>query len=318
MSTQLPYKNNNISIKTRENIISTINKKHHYKSQIHAYNKSDIKNKSIIFNNSKTLYSYPICLHNPRDPLYDFKLRVTKSKIIGFDNFHKNYLKINNKKKNFITEDKKNKTLGLKDKATNSFHKEKILTKSKSDIHNIYSNNSVNKYRNLYLNEIQKRGNQFNKRNLASMQRVALYNFSSINFIDNHFVNGSIPTGKSDESYILETKKRKKFPGMREHIFYELKNMKRNKENTPEYFREKSKKKILNNLPEIIDIKNNGLFKFHVFHDQFGYKKEMDKKDNKLSKMTNDKIRGFQIMSKINRINDPDLVNTFRKVVYEG
>ena len=60
------------------------------------------------------------------------------------------------------------------------------------------------------------------------------------------------------------------------------------------------------------------LFKFHVFHDQFGYKKEMDKKDNKLLKMTNDKIRGFQIMSKINRINDPDLVNTFRKVVYEG
>ena len=76
------------------------------------------------------------------------------------------------------------------------------------------------------------------------MQRVALHNFSSINFIDNHFVNGSIPTGKSDESYILETKKRKKFPGMREHIFYELKNMKRNEKNTPEYFREKSKKKF--------------------------------------------------------------------------
>jgi hypothetical protein len=44
-------------------------------------------------------------------------------------------------------------------------------------------------------------------------------------------------------------------------------------------------------LPEIIDIKNSGRFKFHAFHDRYEFIKEMDKRDNRVLKMTKDKIR---------------------------
>ena len=44
---------------------------------------------------SSLIYSYPICLHNEKDPLDDYKLRVIKAKNKGSDTFLKNYLKFN-------------------------------------------------------------------------------------------------------------------------------------------------------------------------------------------------------------------------------
>ena len=165
---------------------------------------------------------------------------------------------------------------------------------------------------------MEKRGNQYNKRRMASLQRIALHNFSSMNVNDGHIINGSIPTGKSDESYILETKKRKKLPGIREYICYRLKSMRESEINSPEFYLQKFKKHEKNKLPEIIDIKNSGRFHFHVFHDQYGFRKEMDKRENRGLKMSNDKIRDLKIMAKINRTNDPYLADIYRRALYYG
>ena len=105
-------------------------------------------------------------------------------------------------------------------------------------------------------------------------------------------------------------------PGIKEYLHYRLKSMKENDMNSPENFREISKQFEKNNLPEIIDIKNSGRFKFHVFHDLYEFIKEMDKRDNRVLKMTKDKIRDLKIMAKINKIKEPELNETFKKALY--
>ena len=343
------------------------------KSKINDNDSNNISNNlnnsniSKIINNSSMIYSYPICLHNEKDPLDDFKLKVIKARNKGSDTFLKNYLKfnfskndinsssnqLNNKSKNynnksnnklqesllennknnlFITEEKKlyNKlpnniknvrSSNLKDKAIDVLTKNRhIMHKSNSEIFNPYSQKSINHYKTLYLIEMEKRGHQYNKRRMASLQRIALHNFSLMNKNDNHYVNGSIPTGKSDESYILETKKRKKLPGIKEYICYRLKSMRKNENenNTPEYYLEKFRQNQQNRLPEIIDIKNSGRFRFHVFHDQFGFRKELDKRENRELKMTKDKIRDLKIMAQINKINYPYLTDIYKRALYNG
>ena len=349
-------KNNNSSIfekeeKDKDNNSSTI--KLNRSQSENDYNISKNYNNSKTINNSSILYPYPICLHNEKDPIEDYKLRIIKARNKGSDTFLKNYLKFNfakndaknsnnnnnnsknskdnifenNKNNLFITEDKKNyqisksiknfNTLNHKDQSINAFTHKRVVQKSKSDIYNQFSQKAINHYKTLYLIEMEKRGQQYNKRRMASLQRIALHNFSSMNLNDNHYVNGSIPSGKSDESYILETKKRKKLPGIREYICYRLKHMKENETNTPEYYLEKYKKLEKKKLPEMIDIKNSGRFRFHVFHDQYGFKKELDKRNNKGLKMTRDKIRDLKVMAKINKIKDPDLIDTYKRALYE-
>ena len=316
-------------------------------------------NNSKTINNSSVLYSYPmICLHNEKDPIEDYKLRVIKGKNKGSDTFLKNYLKFNfakndisnnnirsrnknninsnnfkenilenNKSNFFITEQLKSyqlpksinssKNINNKEKDIDAFitHK-KILKKSESDIFNIYSPKAINYYKTLHLIEMERRGNLYNKRKIASLQRIALHNFSTMNLNDSHYVNGSIPSGKFDESFILETKRRKKMPNIREYICNRLKSIRENEINSPEYYYEKFKKHEKNKLPEIIDIKNSGRFKFHVYHDLYGYKKELDKRDNRQLKMTRDRIRDLKVMSKITKINDPYLTDIYRKALY--
>ena len=322
-------------------------------------NDSKNSNNSKIINQSSISYQFPICLHNEKDPLEGYKLKVLKARNKYSDKFLKYYLKfnfakndvnennqiINNinynkskiKKENilantnnylFLTDDKKKNriqntikslnNINHKDKGIDVSNNKKILPKSKSDIFNPYSNNSLNKFKTLQIIEMEKRGNQYNKRKMASLQRIALNNFSSMNANDGHIVNGSIPTGKSDESYILETKKRKKLPGIREYICYRLKSMRESETNTPEFYLAKFKKHEKNKLPEIIDIKNSGRFQFHVFHDQYGFRKELDKKENRGLKMSSDKIRDLKIMAKINRTNDPYLADIYRRALYFG
>ena len=369
MSENLNNKNTNNSstIIQNEDIEKENNKNNsQIKNNINENNNNNISNnlsKSKIINNSSSLiYSYPICLHNEKDPLDDYKLRVIKAKNKGSDTFLKNYLKfnfakndinfnnsqVNNKSSNinnsknlssnilennknnlFITADKKlyNKIpqnlknirpLNSKNNLIDMFGNKRQIQKSNSDIFNPYSNKAINYYKTLNLMEMEKRGHQYNKRRMASLQRIALHNFSLMNMNDNHYVSGSIPSGKSDESYILETKKRKKLPGIREYICYRLKNMRENETNTPEYYYEKFKKNENSRLPEIIDIKNSGRFKFHVYHDQYGFKKELDKRENRGLKMTKEKIRDLKIMAKINKINDPYLKDIYRRALYNG
>ena len=345
MSVQFTNKNINNSIGKNENIYSTVNVNQVNNDQNNDdSHKNKNMNKSKSINNLKIIYPYPICLHNEKDPLDDFKLRAIKARNKGGDTFLKNYLKfdfeknnianknkekalykdIRNKKINFfLTEDKKVQisnslnNINPNEKGENPLKYKRIFNKSNSSLFN-FSKKSINQMRNEYIKEMERRGNQYNKIKMASMQRIALHNFSSINLNDDHYVNGSIPSGKSDESYILETQKRKKLPGIKEYMCHRLKNVKENEVNTPEYYREKSKKNEVNKLPEIIDIKNSGRFRFHVFHDQYGYRKQLDKKPiNKGLKMTKNKIRDLKVMTNISKIKDPELIDLYKRALYD-
>lgn len=290
---------------------------------------------------NKEGYPYPICIHDPKDPIYDFRLRIIESENRSPDNFLQNYLKFNFRHRNenklniknkqidkdnfFITDNRKESLSQIKISKNNLPSekdvlgiKEKIITKSKSELYSAYDEKEINKYKRLYINEMEKRGNYYNKIRMASLQRIALRNLV---YLDNEekLAKASIPTGKNTEFYILETQRRKKFPKMRQYGGY-FKRIKVNPNNNPTYFREKDMKLKTKNLPEIIDIKNNENFKFHVFHDLYGHKKELDKKKITKLKMTKDKVRDLKIMAKIKKIkeSDPDLVDIYEQVVYDG
>ena len=240
-------------------------------------------------------------------------LFITANKKLDFKAEHQKSKKTTNKvnKININNNDEGNEY-----KPSSYFTKKQSMKKSRSDVSiKPYSRESLSQYRTAYLHEMEKRGNMYNKIKIAQLQRIALQNFSSMSLNGNHYINGSIPTGKSNESYILETKKRKRLPGIKEYICSRLKSMKNEEVNTPEYYRERSKKYERNKLPEIINIKNSGRFQFHVFHDQYGYKKQLDKKATPELKMTKDKVRDLKVMAKISMINDPELIDIYKRAV---
>ena len=156
---------------------------------------------------------------------------------------------------------------------------------------------------------------------MAYLQRLALNNYSLINFNDfnneGHYAKGSIPSGKCEESYILETQERKKYPGFKDYIYYRIKKLRNNEMKVPSFSTAKKNQNnyVAKKLPKIINIKRSQNFQFHVFHDQHGYVKEMDKKKNRGLKMTRDKIRDLRIMSKINKLKDPSLTNSFNRAI---
>jgi hypothetical protein len=273
------------------------------------------KNDASVFNNTKIIQT---------------KMTQNNSKMNSLENSKNNNLFITANKKLDVkgenVQKKKNKKLN--DNSNNKqkrfkthfiFNKNQIMKKSNSDIFvKPYSKEALSNYRTSYLHEMEKRGNMYNKIKIAQLQRIALKNFSAMCINGNHYINGSIPTGKSNESYILETKKRKRLPGIKEYICSKLKSMKNEEYNTPEYYRERSKKYERNKLPEIINIKNSGRFQFHVFRDQYGFKKQLDKKATPELKMTKEKVRDLKVMAKINMIKDPEIIDIYKRAVYSS
>ena len=275
------------------------------------------KNDATVFNNTKIIQAKMTQSNNSKISILENSknnnLFITANKKLDFKAEHQKSKKTTNKvnKININNNDEGNEY-----KPSSYFTKKQSMKKSRSDISiKPYSRESLSQYRTAYLHEMEKRGNMYNKIKIAQLQRIALQNFSSMSLNGNHYINGSIPTGKSNESYILETKKRKRLPGIKEYICSRLKSMKNEEVNTPEYYRERSKKYERNKLPEIINIKNSGRFQFHVFHDQYGYKKQLDKKTTPELKMTKDKVRDLKVMAKISMINDPELIDIYKRAV---
>ena len=271
------------------------------------------KNDASIFNNSKIIQAK--MTQNNSKILENSKnnnLFITANKKLDIKDNH-----LHQKKTTKINSNNNNRPKEFK--TTFIFNKNQLMKKSNSDIYiKPYSKEALSNYRTSYLQEMEKRGNMYNKIKIAQLQRIALKNFSSMCINGNHYINGSIPTGKSNESYVLETKKRKRLPGIKEYICSKLKSMKNEEYNTPEYYRERSKKYEKNKLPEIINIKNSGRFQFHVFRDQYGYKKQLDKKTTPELKMTKEKVRDLKVMAKINMIKDPEIIDIYKRAVYSS
>ena len=275
------------------------------------------KNDATVFNNTKIIQAKMTQSNNSKISILENSknnnLFITANKKLDFKAEHQKSKKTTNKVNKINVN---NNDEGNKYKPSSYFTKKQSMKKSRSDVSiKPYSRESLSQYRTAYLHEMEKRGNMYNKIKIAQLQRIALQNFSSMSLNGNHYINGSIPTGKSNESYILETKKRKRLPGIKEYICSRLKSMKNEEVNTPEYYRERSKKYERNKLPEIINIKNSGRFQFHVFHDQYGYKKQLDKKTTPELKMTKDKVRDLKVMAKISMINDPELIDIYKRAV---
>ena len=278
------------------------------------------KNDATVFNNTKIIQAKMTQSNNSKISILENSknnnLFITANKKLDFKAEHQKSKKTTNKvnKININNNDEGNEY-----KPSSYFTKKQSMKKSRSDVSiKPYSRESLSQYRTAYLHEMEKRGNMYNKIKIAQLQRIALQNFSSMSLNGNHYINGSIPTGKSNESYILETKKRKRLPGIKEYICSRLKSMKNEEYNTPEYYRERSKKYERNKLPEIINIKNSGRFQFHVFHDQYGYKKQLDKKTIPELKMTKEKVRDLKVMAKINMIRDPEIIDIYKKAFYKN
>ena len=312
-------------------------------------NEENQKQNPNIMINSLKLYQYPICECKEKDLFKEYQLRIIKYKKDTEDIFLKNYLRLKtpNANKNvaniklqyeknplFITAEEIKNLIAqtpsnlYQDSIQSNFINNNInrsddqkslfnncdpkIYKSKSQqFLNPYSRNAIKNYKNIQLSEMEKRGNLYSKRMLAPIQRQALYKFSNYD-INNKRVTkvSSIPYKENKESYILETKKRKKLPGLKEYICGKLKSIRENEIISPEYYRNKNK--ILR-YQDLIDIKNNDGFKFHVFHDQYGYVKEMDKSEKKELKMTKNKMRDLKVMASINRIKDQNIIDSFKR-----
>ena len=272
------------------------------------------KNDASVFNNTKIIQA-KMTQNNPKmlENSKNNNLFITANKKLDIKGDHLDQKK--NKKINSNNNIKRQKEF----KTQFIFNKNQLMKKSNSDIFiKPYSKEALSNYRTSYLHEMEKRGNMYNKIKIAQLQRIALKNFSSMCINGNHYINGSIPTGKSNESYILETKKRKRLPGIKEYICSKLKSMKNEEYNTPEYYRERSKKYERNKLPEIINIKNSGRFQFHVFRDQYGFKKQLDKKETPELKMTKERVRDLKVMAKINMIKDQEIIDIYKRAVYSS
>ena len=164
--------------------------------------------------------------------------------------------------------------------------------------YNAYNNNI---YQQNYLSEIEKRGFNYNKLKVASMQRMAMYNYIKFEKDFNYNYNNN------EASYILETSKRNYFPQMKKFLINKFK-----KNSDENMFLSEEKNDKNNKMKGVINIKNNPSFKFHVFHDQKGNIKELDKPCIRSLKMTKERVRDLKVMSKINRINDPEIIEMYK------
>ena len=157
-------------------------------------------------------------------------------------------------------------------------------------------------YQKIYLSEVEKRGFNYSKLKLASIQRKAMRNF--IKFDNNDF------DYNQKASYILETNKRQFFPQMKKFLI----NKYLYKNNNNDYTNEEKISKF-NKSQAVINIKNNPSFKFHIFHDQKGKEKKLEKPCIRTLKMTLEKMRDIKVMSKINKINDPEIIQMYKSVI---
>ena len=169
---------------------------------------------------------------------------------------------------------------------------------------NFFNCNKNNKmYQNLYLSQVEKRGFNYNKIKAASLQRMAMNNNCKYDLEEDYYYNNK------EVSYILESNKRTFFPQMKKFLINKYKNLKSNEKLDDDIFIRKDKSK------GIIDIKNNPNFKFHIYHDQKGKIKELDKPIERYLKMTKDKLRDIKVMSRINKINDPEIIKMYKSII---
>ena len=298
-------------------------------------NKSNQKhNKQNNYRYSKALknsfYSYPIAIFKKPNDYEDYKERLLlsekqkKKKPLLNKNYHHISFKSHSNSMFFNRNDKNNNNISnLSDLfKTQTPHSNKTRNRNNNnqEINSFYKTfynrenkvqNNSNIFQQNYLSEVEKRGFNYNKViQLTSLQRSIMNNFIKNDNSDNYiYVNNEL-IKYNPNNYVLEVKTRKYFPPMKEFLVNKYRNIKQSKMKLRD-------KKYINDdrAKSVINIKNNPKFKFHVFHDRKGKVKELDKPCKRNLKMTRAKVRDLKIMQKINKINDPEIINMYKSLL---
>ena len=161
-----------------------------------------------------------------------------------------------------------------------------------------------NLYQKIYLNQIERRGFNYNKIKISSLQRNALYSFSKLdeNYLDEDKINKT--------NFILEAHNRKVFPKMKTFYINKMNLMRLRNE-----YQNGKKFKIDHGPKGVINIKNNPNFKFHVFHDKKGKVKDLVKPCERNSKMTDVRMRDLILLNKIKKVRDPEIIEKFKEAI---
>ena len=161
-----------------------------------------------------------------------------------------------------------------------------------------------NLYQKIYLNQIERRGFNYNKLKISALQRNALYSFSKLdeNYLDEN------KTEKT--SFILEAHNRKVFPQMKTFYINKMNLMRlRNEYNNEKKFKIDCKPK------GVINIKNNPKFKFHIYHDKKGKVKDLGKPRERSLKMTENRMRDLTLLNKIKQVRDPEIIEKYKEAI---
>ena len=166
--------------------------------------------------------------------------------------------------------------------------------------------NLNNFFQKVYLNQIRRRGFNYNKIKTTSLQRDAM---SILNKMQEN--NSELETIKNDNSkFVLAANGRKVLPKMKTYFINKLNLMKLKNE----YINEQKFK--LDAKPKAcINIKKNPNFKFHVFHDTQGKERDLGKPNKRNLKMTDFRIRDLILLNKIKQVRDPEIIEKFKTAI---
>lgn len=318
------YYKRDISIKTPNNNYNKIN------------SKKIIHDKCLLLN--KNLYAYPICIYKKPSELKKYqerlilsakpamkkslinkyyhhlkfkshseKLLLNKNNSDINENNIKSFNKIYNKSmKNFLTN--RNKEVKSKNKL---FYKTFYDTnRNISDI-DIKGRNYNDIYKKLYLSEVEKRGFSYNKLKISSLQKKALDYYNKYN--KNNLDTNNAFNNENKLHYVLSSEKRRNSPTLKNYFINKFRKIK-----MKTILRKRRNYQKNDNPKGVINIKNDPKFKFHIFHDQNGNPKALDKPYERTLKMTETKLRDLKLMIKIRKVNDPEIIQMYQSMLQKS
>lgn len=263
-------------------------------------------------NNTIIKYSYPLCIlkNNKKESeeirkiqqrmvcskKEEQKEKDIKEKLLYFKLVYKN----NNLKRNSST-----KFLDIKDKQKLTFqntiinlnNKKLIRSRSNPIFNNIQQENYFRKKD--FLSQIEKRGNYYNKKIIASLQRQAL-NKISLPIFKNNDVDYFLP--KINKCNTIEESAKNKLPEVRQFL-----------NNRITIVNEKKNGDFWNNNENFKKIKKRK--KKYTEFDKKQINKDYNKPLEKVIKMTKNKLRDLKVMASINKIRDPDIINKYKALI---
>lgn len=262
-----------------------------------------------ILNNPIIEYSYPICIFKnikkEKEEIRKIQYKIICSKKEKELKEKKLFNLKRNLSSKIISFNNKNK---LRNINYNINDNKKKLIRANSNPTYPYSKQEDYIFKKNCLSQIEKRGNYYNKKKISYLQRRALNIFSLSSYPRMDLNNSNlILDNRNHQSKLIETEN--KFDSeIRQFSNNRIIAINEKKSNIDEYFNINNKQI----LPKI----NREEFKFHVFHDKNGLKKELTKPPTRILKMTKAKIRDLKVMASINKIRDPDIIRKYKSLIH--